>query len=1039
MKTIITLLILFSTSYLFAQNIKIEIGDYPISLNEVMQQFESVKEGRIETKKGNTKYKVSQGGGSHGYFSTYENGSGSSTTSLHMHYVKGDRDKGNVLIKDQKNKDKKVAGFKVKTNGSAYATGLAFSANGKYALALGKEGDELLVYRYNLETDKLEIKGETIDYDMPFERIYAVGVSNDGKSVYFTDPFNRFMAIDIESRTGTTFFIKDYFSKNGRFDDNAAKYVFPSNSSNHVLIGSKKKQVLFDGKTGEALFIKSSDGSISTESFFVKADGRKMETDISGKTLSGPGIGVVIAGNSLMVFDQDQNYFATGLSDDDPEVLSYVSFDGQSKNPEPQPDLIPIISDVLSDKAKFQLYKRLSQIFFKKSIDSEELCHRVMESGEPHSKEFLLNLNLTKKGGDFIVRNHFVIPLVETINSATNIELTASGKEQNQKLLQLLKDYEYGVQFMEEDFKQPFIADKDAVLDAKNKLQAVSSDLYYMTVDELVEKGNQAVKTGASLSATAALLGIKFYEVAAMKEPNEPVHPCLIANAYANAEKFDKALENYNKALAMRPDYPLALFGIMKSSFMPVQKGLKELDDNLAKSIIGNADRFLAVAPADYKPEMTTAKRYKAFCQLYLDDKNLYAQYNLATGLQNTETRAHAVSGLLLSVEKTGNKYLAADMANIIGFDLINVAESKNHDKAEYLKADAMLAKSVKGGINDAQTYYNWAQININYLGRGDEGLRIIEEAKKLYPLDANFDALAINLYYNKGRELYLAKSYSKAIPYFEKYVFTAAKPILKAQDYLGFAYYRTRNYPKAAEHMQKLKDGEKWNTIQAHYPNFNALLAYAKNPSGTAPAIKDNTNGIIAAEDKYEKGIDMGGSEGLKLMLEAANYYDQINYDYGQGIAHSGVGVEYHRMGKKYEAKDHYKKCIDNGPQSSSCFNNLAMIYIDEKSLSSAKSTLDKGKSKFPNATDLKKTYAEYYIQMGFNEYGKKSYYSAITNFKNCISYNSGDAWAHMYLGYSYYATGKLNDAKTSLRKAVQLDPKLRNEYPAIGQILNQ
>lgn len=1025
MKTIITLLILFSSSYNFSQDLKLEISPYPTSLNEIMSQFATVRKEHIETDEGNRRIKISQKGGSYGYLKIWNNGA--VEKSLHMHYVKGDRDKGNILIKHSGN-DKKYGGFKVKTAGSSGNTTLAFSADGRYAIGIGMEDQDNLVYLslFNIETRKLEVKEKPIKMDSNPRRLRMAGYAGAGNFVYTTDSYGWIQVMDIQSGTGKTYPIGEWVKN--------PKYLFASRVSNHFLVADDDKKVLVDANTGEPVYIEDGGGQSSVAfSIFVDTNG-KVSPDISGQSLNKSGIGLIGVKNSVLVFDQDLNYYTLASEGADPVVLEYVTVNGHVL--EAQPDPIPIVTDVLGLDELAVLYDQISRST--QGDFSEELLFAVFEAGEPYDTKLILKMAQSVNDGNKTLRRYFGKTLTEWVNNSELMVLTELGQPVNKGLYQWMKDYEKELSGFKKPYHERIKVAPEAAKAAKNKLQQAASDLYYMTVDELVAKGNQAVTSGANLSATAALLGVKFYEVAAMKEPDEPVHPLLIGNAYANANDYPKALEYYNKSLAMRPDYPLALFGILKTSFMPVHKGQVKLDHNLAKSIIANANRFLAVAPADYVPEMTTTKRYRAFCQLFLDDLGLYTAYNLMTGISDTKARTESVVGLLPKIEKTGNTFLAADMANIAAFDFVSLAESTN-DKSYYLKAEAMFAKSVRGGVFDAQTYYKWAQINISQLSRNTEGLKIIEEAKKHYPLDANFDVLASNQYFNKGRELYLARSYSKAIPYFEKYLKSASDPVLKAHDYLGFSYYRTKNYANATAHLEKLKDGEKWNTLQAFYPNFTEVLTYAKNPNGVAPTVKDNGDKIVAMEEQYGKGLDMGGDAGLKLMIEAANYYDLINYDYGQGIAHSGVGVAYHRAGDKYSAKNHYKKCIDNGPQSSSCYNNLAMIYIDDKNLGDAKSVLDQGMAKFPKATDLKKTFAEYYIQKGFNDYEKKYYASAISHFKNSISNYDQDAWAHLYLGFSYYATGKRSSAKESLRKAVKLDAKLWNDYPAITQILNQ
>jgi len=549
----------------------------------------------------------------------------------------------------------------------------------------------------------------------------------------------------------------------------------------------------------------------------------------------------------------------------------------------------------------------------------------VFESAEPFSDELVTALSQSDK--KYVVE-YVGKYVAQWINKTPKMELAETGKASNINRKKFMDSYANYAKNLSQDEFGSYLADATEIQNALEKLQPLTVDLYYMSVDELFKKGNEALQAGAKLSPKAALLGIRFYEVAAEKEPTEPIYQVSIGSAYMYAGQYANAIESYNKALAIRPDYPLALFGIMKASFVPITKGETTFNNNVAK--------------------------------FYLDDKELYTQYNQATGQSNILMRTGAVELLMPKIAATGNTYLVADMANVSGFDYIKIGESNNNEVGHYKQADKLLRKSVKGGVYDPETYYEWARINISFLKNKEEGKRIVAEAQKKYPADKNFGVLVANDYYNVGREFFLSKSYAKAIPNFEKYLANANKIVPKAYDYLGVSYYYTKNYPKAAKNLELLKSKDDPNTLQAFYPNFEAVLAYAKKPNGIAPKLIDNADKIDEIEEQYVQGkrlIKKGQrSEGLKLMEDAAAYYDQINYDYGQSIAHSGLGVVYHNGVDNDKAVAHYKTCIENKARSSSCYNNLAIIYIKNDQINAAKSLVKEGLEFFPDAVDLNK-----------------------------------------------------------------------------------
>jgi len=946
MKPILIILLFFISTISFSQDLTLEISTYPSDIDRIMQQFQNIKRGKeIKFTINGDKFRTTQRLGSEATLAIYPNESSDYSLWLEAIYKSRDREKGNIEILQLD--DKKHGEFKVKTSGSDRNTGFGFSANGKYLTALGINKGTLLAYQYNIATGELEMDAMPIAMDKTPKSINAVASAGNGNYIYATDWDYGITIIDLKSKMGK--YIENI--PNGY----NYEYIFASLTTNHFLIADDETKMLIDGENGNVILSENKKfGRMPPQSFFVSADGNQQYM-INDEKLTGQGIGMVSTLTSLIVFDQDFNYFT--LSDDDEKVtvLNHIKIDGSTERFEPQPDPIPIISDNLSTEGIKSFFEKTADICEK--YGNRTMAYQIFESAEPFSDELVTALSQTSE--QYVVE-YVGKYVAQWINNTPKMELAEAGKSTNVNRKKFMDNYaSYSKNLSQEEYGS-YLADETEIQNAFEKIQPLTVDLYYMSVEELFKKGNESLQLGAKLSPKAALLGIKFYEVAAEKEPTEPIYQVSIGSAYMYAGQYENAIESYNKALAIRPDYPLALFGIMKASFEPITKGKTKFNNNVAKSIQSNADRFLEVAPDNYLSEMKYAKRAKAFAKLYLDDPGLYNSYNQATGVSNLLMRTGAVELLMPKIAATGNTYLVADMANVSGFDYIKIAKSNNNEIGYYKKADELLRKSVKGGVYDPETYYEWARINISFLNNKEEGKKIVAEAQKKYPADKNFGILVANDYYDTGRKYFLSETYTKAIPQFEKYLANAGKIVPKAYDYLGVSYYYTKNYSKAAKNFELLKSKDNPNTLQAFYPNFDAVLSYAKKPSGVAPKLIDNGDKIMAIEDQYVEGTSLikkgQRSEGIRLMEEASAYYDQINYDYGQSITHSGLGVEYHQSKEYDKAKTHYKQCIDAGAQSSTCYNNLAALYIGDNQISEAKAVLKQGLNKFPDAKDLAK-----------------------------------------------------------------------------------
>ena len=452
MKRILLILLLFMTSFSFSQELTLKLSKYPLPLANVMQDFKGVSSKELEVTVDNNKYVTKQKGGSFGYLSKFSNGSTSKSLWLHGIYKSGDRDKGVIVM--QERGEKKYGSFKVKTSGSSRNTGLAFSTNGKYLVALGMEDDVLFAYQYNIATKKLEIKDLPIDMNKMPKNIYAVGSAGNGNYIYATDYDNGIIIIDLKSKKGK---YNEATSK-GRY----YKYLFPSQISNHFLIANEDFYILCDGKTGQAVYSEDRTlGAFLPESFFVSAEG-KVQHKINDKNFKNKGVGLVSTENSLVVFDQDFNFFTLANKDSKVDIFDYLNIKGNSDKLEPQPDLIPIIPDDLTTAGIKAFFGKTADIC--KKDNNRKLAYQVFESAEPFSDKLVSVLSQSSE--EYVVE-YVGKYVVQWINNTPKMELAEAGKSTNVNRKKFMDNYSKNLS--QEEYGS-YLADVTEIQNALEKL-----------------------------------------------------------------------------------------------------------------------------------------------------------------------------------------------------------------------------------------------------------------------------------------------------------------------------------------------------------------------------------------------------------------------------------------------------------------------------------------------------------------------------------------------------------------------------------------
>jgi len=318
MKPILTILLLFFSSYLFAQNIIVNISDLPRSIAERLEginnsidqdnpeKFTHTVDG-INVWVQNNKY------GNKSYLKMdYQ---GASEKSYYAHFKKNDKEKGGVEIEDLTN-DKTIGSFKIKSTKNTYYNSIAFSMDGKYLIAMGvdEENDGVVYsYAFDMETKKLVIDGRIVELERPPSTMLKVGGS--GNYMFGSGYYNRLFMVNITTGEAITLPMVN--------NVNELNYLYPSINSNYVLAVKENSTYFFDTKSRTLIYSKKKDYKSPIESFFVNAEGTKTEKNISQKPLSGPGVGLVVfrKENLLMFY----NIFLSKVNQA-PQNLNQTSF-----------------------------------------------------------------------------------------------------------------------------------------------------------------------------------------------------------------------------------------------------------------------------------------------------------------------------------------------------------------------------------------------------------------------------------------------------------------------------------------------------------------------------------------------------------------------------------------------------------------------------------------------------------------------------------------------------------------------------------------
>ncbi|MBE2281248.1 MAG: tetratricopeptide repeat protein [Ignavibacteriaceae bacterium] len=265
-------------------------------------------------------------------------------------------------------------------------------------------------------------------------------------------------------------------------------------------------------------------------------------------------------------------------------------------------------------------------------------------------------------------------------------------------------------------------------------------------------------------------------------------------------------------------------------------------------------------------------------------------------------------------------------------------------------------------------------------------------------------------------------KNYEKALEVIEKEI--SKNPKSDEGYYLkGLAYFSLENLPEMVTAFDKsLQISKKFQAeiedikLRAWVDSFNKGVALVKRGAQTQD------------QDSAKVFYDLAISS-----FESAALIEPDSSD-----AYNNIAIVYINQKKYQEAIEPYKKSLQLNPTEDAHIKLAELYYVlgvghknkfdnerasrdsveAYKYFNSSIDVLEQGYKSYPKSVDIIKLLAELYSQTQQTTKG-------IATFKSAVDYNPDNAEYRFYYGYFLLTVGQYSDAVNELEKARQLDPK--------------
>ncbi len=246
---------------------------------------------------------------------------------------------------------------------------------------------------------------------------------------------------------------------------------------------------------------------------------------------------------------------------------------------------------------------------------------------------------------------------------------------------------------------------------------------------------------------------------------------------------------------------------------------------------------------------------------------------------------------------------------------------------------------------------------------------------------------------------------YSEAIPFLEKYMLSSDGATREAKYSLAYAYYKTKDYPKAANLFGQITGSESALSQNALYHLADCQLK-----------LNDKNKARMAFSSAAKMSFDP------EIQEDALFNSALLTYE-----------LDYSPFNESIQALNEYLDRYPNSKRSDEANNYLVMAYLNAKNYSLALASIDKIRDK---NNEMKKAYQKIAYYRGLELFSNSNFPEAIELLSLSTRYGSFDvklyALSLYWKGESYYRSADYHKALDGFSSFVaQTGVSKYNEYP--------
>ncbi len=271
--------------------------------------------------------------------------------------------------------------------------------------------------------------------------------------------------------------------------------------------------------------------------------------------------------------------------------------------------------------------------------------------------------------------------------------------------------------------------------------------------------------------------------------------------------------------------------------------------------------------------------------------------------------------------------------------------------------------------------------------------------------------------------------------------------------------------YSKREQYVDAIVEYKKAIELSPAYSHALTNLGDAYLKTGLTDEAIDFYKKAIKAEPDFATAYNNLGYAYFEkgLYKEALiEYRKAVELNSKDPLFYNNMGNLYASMKRFDDAVNEYKKALAIESKDANAYNNLGLVYaqqgmfdeaeaevrkalaIDPENVLAKKNLediLNRGKiiveaAPFPDKKGGKSAQIAAYNELG-NKYKQKGLYDdAISSYKKALEVDPKDAGSHYNLGFAYVKKGLYNEAVLETGSALKLDPKLADAHRNLGLI---